>query len=171
MPNYGKPLAGLCTATALFLCSITGYPIPPPELPLADASLVYEGNVVLSPGSEVEVTGDGFASGAAVSISVYSEPQLLNEVVADSGGAISAVVGLPSDLPLGSHTISAIGVAPSGEARVLQVVIDVGPATLPFTGFDTLLTVVSGLGLLIAGFVLIRSTVYRRRLLPERPSA
>ena len=168
MPNYGKPLAGICAATALFLCTITGYPIPPPELPLADAPLSSPDGFVLDPGSEVEVTGDGFAPDAAVSISVYSTPLLLSEVVADVDGSISAVVKLPEDLALGSHTISAIGLAPSGEARALSLAVEVEPSALPFTGFDASLIVLSAIGLLFAGFVLIRSSVYGRPLLPER---
>lgn len=168
MPNYGKPLAGICAATALFLCTITGYPIPAKELPLSDAQLSSPDQLAFEPGSEVRITGDGFGANAAVSISVYSTPRLLSEVVADGDGSISAAVVLPADLEFGTHTISAIGLAPSGEARALSLAIEVGPSTLPFTGFDATVVVVTAIGSLVAGFVLIRSTVYRRPFLPDR---
>lgn len=170
MPNYGKPMAGICVATALYLCGVTGYPVAPAELPLAEESMTTAGNTVstFSPGDTFEVTGDGFQNGAAVTISIYSEPRLLSEVVAGTDGTIAAMVTIPSDSPIGDHTISAIGLSPSGNARVLALQITVSPSgSLPLTGFDTLRVMLVATGLLILGFVLIRSTVFGRRLLPK----
>lgn len=170
MPNYGTPMAGICLATALFLCGLTGYPVTPAELPLADANMTAVPDAsTFSPGDTFEVTGDGFRDGAAITISLYSDPLLLSEVVAAADGTMVAEVTIPPDAPPGNHTISAIGLAPSGDARALAMQIQVSSSgALPMTGLDTVGVLLIGLGLVVLGFVLIRSTVFGRPFLPSK---
>ena len=171
MPNYGRPFAGLCVATALVICGLTGYPVAPDVLAQATGTLNLEdgGSFMAVPsGSTFDVVGDGFGPGAAVTISVYSEPSLLAEVVADDAGTIRKVVQLPDGLAEGTHTVSAIGNSPDGDLWALQSEIVVVEAdTLPFTGFSLVGLTGAGILLVIVGFALIRSTVFGRRFLPR----
>ena len=168
MPNYGKPFAGLCVATAILICGLTGYPVAPDVLPEPTGSLELGSEATLVTGSPFVLTGGGFADGAAVTISVYSTPRLLAEVVADGSGMISTMVELPDDLAAGTHTVAALGNSSDGGVWSLQSEITVVDATaLPFTGFSVMAWTVAGILMLVGGFVLIRSVAFGRRLLPQ----
>lgn len=171
MPNYGRPFAGLCVAAALVICGLTGYPVASNVLPGATGTLELDGGgspPAMPTGSTFEVVGGGFGPGVAVTISVYSEPRLLAEVVADATGSIATSVQLPSGLTPGTHTVSAVGNGPDGELWALQSEIVVSAAdTLPFTGFSVVALTGAGILLMVVGFVVIRSTVFGRPVLPE----
>ncbi|MDX1450530.1 MAG: hypothetical protein R3246_15890 [Acidimicrobiia bacterium] len=168
--TYGQPFAGLCAATAILLCSLTGYPIAPSELPATTGTLDLNQpaeEAFVTPGATIELEGAGFAPGAAVTVSVYSEPQLLAEVVADPTGKIDVVVRLPVGLAAGDHTLTALGNSTDGSVWSLQSEITVVDATsLPFTGASLGGWILAGLGSIVVGFILIRS-VAGRRLLPD----
>lgn len=187
MPQYGGPLAGVCVSTAVFVCGAAGFPSAPAELPTSSGPLqmtTESGTTASVPmGSELVLEGDGYAGNASVSIVVYSEPTELGATVADETGRVTAVVDLPDDLT-GRHTVTAIGNGADGQPRALQMpieVIDVADAagagvadvpsgpldTLPRTGVSLAALFFGGLGMVVAGFVLVRSAVFRRKLLPE----
>jgi hypothetical protein len=117
------------------------------------------------------VYGTGYASDAAVNVSIYSSPVDLADVVADANGNVVASVTIPASLT-GPHTLSAIGNAPDGSARSLQASVNiVSPApgsigALPRTGIRVTALVTGGLGMILAGLVLVRTAAFRRRLLP-----
>ena len=171
MPNYGKPFAGLCVATAIFLCGLTGYPLAPDVLPPESGTLSMDGastGTVVSTGGIVTVYGSGFAPTAAVTISIHSTPRLLAQVVADDAGTISALVQLPPDLEAGEHTLAALGNGEAGGVWSLQAEITVVDATaLPFTGASVVGWTIAAFGLILGGFALIRSVGFGRRLLPR----
>lgn len=188
---YGKPIAGVCAATALFVCGVAGFPAPPATVPPSSAVLSLPGAIAtgstggapVAPGGSITLNGTGFEGNASITIAVYSTPRVLDHVVADSDGDVSATVTLPKDLS-GHHTLTAIGNGPDGTARALTAVLDISAAPiaqkpannkasavagpLASTGFATLSWTLGGLALLLGGFVLVRSTVFRRRLLPAR---
>lgn len=174
MPAYGKPLAGFCAATALFVCGATGFPVAPPGLPPATGSLALSGSTgsttTLAPGARVTVSGFGYASGASVTIAIYSSPDELAHVVADSSGKVDTSVTLPTTLT-GAHTLTAIGNTPGGSVQSLESAVEISAAgatgVLPFTGINVAGFVLGGFGMILAGFVLIRTAVFRRRLLPN----
>lgn len=165
MATYGKPFAGICVATAVFLCGLTGYPVPPEVLPTATGTFETGVSSTVAAGGSVELSGGGFLPGSAVSIALYSSPQLLSEVVADEAGRIYATVTVPTETPSGGHTISAVGLSATDEPHAIQVAVTiVEPDALPFTGGRLLVSMAGGLGLILAGFVLIRSAAFRRPL-------
>lgn len=176
MPAYGKPLAGFCAATALFLCGLAGFPLAPDTLPPATGSLqlsVEAGRpvVTLAPGATVQLAGGGFADEAAVTIAVYSDPTGLGTTTADTGGEIDTSVTLPGTL-VGEHTITALGNAPDGSAHSLQATVTLARAVpavgseLPVTGLRATAVAAGGLGLIVVGFAFIRTAVYRRKFRP-----
>ncbi|HET8590177.1 MAG TPA: hypothetical protein VFM01_11145 [Nakamurella sp.] len=171
---YGPPVAGFCIATALFTCGATGFPNPPAQLPPSSGTLTMSSGAqaTVAPGASLTLTGAGFASRARVTVAVYSSPQLLDHVVATSTGQVTATVTLPTDLR-GHHTVTAVGDGPADTAHVLEAAVDVQPATsstgsLAQTGFNALEWALGGLAMLVAGFALIRTVGFRRRLLPTR---
>lgn len=176
MPAYGKPLAGVCASTALFLCGLAGFPVAPDALPPATGSLVLSAGsstsaTTLLPGADIRLAGAGFADEAAVTVSVYSDPIGLGATTADTDGEIDTTVTLPDTL-LGRHTITALGNAPDGSAHSLQAKVILARAvpavgsTLPETGLRTAAFATSGLGMIVLGFALIRTAVYRRKFMP-----
>lgn len=171
---YGKPLAGVCVATALFVCGATGFPNPPSSVPPSSGTLVLAGgSTTVAPGATLTISGGGFAGDAAVTVAVYSSPQVLDHVVADASGSVAATVTLPSGLS-GQHTVTALGDGPGNVPHALTATVDVEAAvtgsgsSLPYTGFDVLEWTLGGLALILAGFALMRTAVFRRRLLPAR---
>jgi LPXTG-motif cell wall-anchored protein len=60
-------------------------------------------------GGTITVTGSGFIDGENVSITLHSTPVTLATVVADASGDISKSVNIPSDTPLGVHSIVLLG--------------------------------------------------------------
>ena len=175
MTIAGKPFAGVCVSTAVFVCSAAGFPVAPEELPTSSGELALDAEgdapLDLAPGAELTLTGDGFADYAAVTVAVYSSPTDLAHIVSDNDGAIDAVVALPATLR-GDHTVTAIGNGPQGEPVSLQADIAIEAAsaatatTLPQTGLSLAGMAIGGLGMLIAGFILVRSVVFRRKFLP-----
>ncbi len=178
MATYGKPLAGVCASTALFVCGVAGVPVAPAELAPANGALVLSASdngtpQVLRPGATVVLGGSGFADAAAINVSVYSTPVSLGNLVADDEGQFTTAVTLPKDLT-GRHTLSAIGNAPNGSGRSVQASVTlaadtpaaVGISQLPKTGIQAASAVLGAGGLLIVGFALIRTAGYRRRFMP-----
>lgn len=177
MTIAGKPFAGVCVSTAVFLCSAVGFPVAPEQLPPSSGELALDAEgddapLDLAPGADLTLTGDGFADYAAVTVAVYSSPTELAHVLSDDDGAIDAVVSLPESLR-GDHTVTANGNGPEGEPVSLQASISVEAAsattgaTLPKTGLSLAGMVIGGLGMLVAGFILVRTVVFRRKLLPN----
>ncbi len=152
------------------------------------ASAQYSGGLTASdttvkPGQPITVSGDGYAGGAQVTITLESHPVTLKTTTANSSGAFSESVTIPNDMEPGQHTIFARGAGASGGTRELSIPITVtgeggrggggvggGLATggaaeaaepveggdLAFTGRDiTLMVVVAG-GLLALGSGLLR---------------
>lgn len=173
--TYARPAAGFCVAAALFTCGATGFPDAPATLPPSSGQLVLGSNATttLAPGATVQVSGDGFASMAAVTVAVYSTPSTLGHVVADSTGHVDATVQLPNDLT-GTHTLTAVGNAPDNSGRAIEAQVQITSAgtaitdgaQLAYTGFDATAWALGALGMLVTGFILIRTTVFRRRFLP-----
>lgn len=171
--TIGKPAAGVCAATALFVCGVTGFPTPPGSVPASEGnlSLGSGSSATFAPGAKLQLSGAGFKSNAAVTVAMYSQPRQLGTTVASGAGAISTAVTLPTDLT-GTHTVVALGLAPDGTAHNVQarVTVAAGPgqiARLATTGANTAGMAAGALGMIVAGFALVRGARYRRPLLPR----
>ena len=173
---YGKA-AGLCLATALFICGVAGFPTPPSSLPASTGALMMtEGGggqaPSFTPGARIQVRGDGFAPGASVTVAIYSRPDALDRTVADALGAVDLTVRLPREIAPGAHTLVALGVGPDGAAVALTAPITVAKtvpgAELAYTGFNVLTYLAAGVLMLVVGLILLRTGIMRRQLLPAR---
>jgi hypothetical protein len=167
---YTKPLAGVCFATALFLCAPdNAAPIPPDQVPASrDGSLTLNGDnaaITVHSGDQVSVDGTGFIPNAIVSIVLYSAPSPLGAVVADESGDISATVTVTA--AAGTHTLVALGNSTTDDSRLLANSVTVAPSEptglLPGTGVELGLLLAAAVAALIAGLALVRTAVVRPR--------
>jgi hypothetical protein len=165
---YSRPLAGICLGTALFICAANGAPTPPAEgPPPADGALSINGQqrpLELSVGDRIEVSGDGFAAEANVTVAAYSAPTVLDEFVATDDGTAVTTIEVP-DLP-GAHTLVMIGNDPAGGSHVLSLDVTIaGPpdGALPATGTSIGLIVATGIGAVLLGAAALRGARIRGR--------
>jgi len=171
-----KPLAGFCVATAVFICAANGAPTPPAAVPPSgtwSGAVVVNGSTTpaaLHPGDTITVSGDGYAPDANVTFALYSEPTVLAEVVADGTGTATASATIPTDTPLGNHTVMSYGDDTAHAAHVLGTNVSVTSATavsvvgtLPYTGIRAGFLLAAGIVLLISGFALVRVAALRGR--------
>jgi hypothetical protein len=128
-------------------------PLPssvPANAPSMDSNLGGEDPVA---GGQITISGDGFQPFSTIVLAIYSAPRILGTATAGAGGAFSKTLTLP-DAYLGSHTLVASGLDPSGEPRymTLSVVIAAGGAGgLPVTGSPVALLLLIGSSLVTVG--------------------
>ncbi len=65
----------------------------------------------------------GFKPLTTTLVTLNSEPRLLGEVATDAEGGADYRIDIPTDLPAGAHTITVVGTAPDGSARLWVVPI------------------------------------------------
>jgi hypothetical protein len=141
--------------------------------PPASASIGLT-RTVLTAGSSDTVFATGFAkagqpgAGGTVQLTFCSTPTSIGTATIAADGTISQAVSIPTDAVDGQHVIQAVG--PNGEGGTTIVSTDltvVSPVTntsssLPFTGFDIVPVVLSGVLLIVVGGSLVLVT--RRRM-------
>tara|TARA_B100000902_G_scaffold312323_1_gene302431 strand:- start:175 stop:1086 length:912 start_codon:yes stop_codon:yes gene_type:complete len=93
-------------------------PVPPVEI-------VPVGREV-EPGSNYTVSGSGFTPGSTATSTLYSDPVFLGSGVADERGRVSIDVEIPSDTPLGDHTLELSGLSFEGEETAITTPIVIG---------------------------------------------
>jgi len=129
-----------------------------------------------SPGQTITIQGQTFAEGATATVVLNSDPVTLGSATANAAGQIVLQATIPTDTPLGSHTLVASGQAPNGQTLSLSLAIEVVPAqgggtgtsggNLPRTGDSTSLPLAKvGLGLLAVGGVIYSIAAKRRKAL------
>ncbi len=155
-----KALSALGIAAVWTLMSVPAfaqdYPGEPSPLEVSDSTVSAGGTTTLS--------GSGCGADEAVSITLAGDE--IGSTTADSTGAFSAAVTIPSSTPAGTYTLA----ASCGGSVVGTTTITVSGSgsgaesgsTLPFTGANVLPGLGIGLGLVVAGGVLLWS-VRRRR--------
>lgn len=171
--TLGKPVAGFCAATALFVCGAAGFPTPPSSAPPATAALSLGGvsTTSLVAGQQLDLSADGFAANAAITVVQYSEPTPLGTAVADGAGRLATRVSLDPDLS-GTHTIVAMGLAPDGSGMAVTSEVTIasrsvspsGASELAWTGVQTLPWVGGSILALLSGGALIRAAKGRPTL-------
>jgi hypothetical protein len=80
---------------------------------------------VLHRGDLVKLEGGGFVPGTAIVITFHSAPTLVGRAVADSKGAFTATVGVPTSAAGGTHHFDAAGMTPSGQIADQVATVDV----------------------------------------------
>ncbi|HET6950834.1 MAG TPA: hypothetical protein VFI47_10690 [Acidimicrobiales bacterium] len=132
-----------------------------------------------TPGQTIDIEARTFRTGGSVDIVLTSDPVTLASGAADAAGVVALQGTIPTDTPLGAHTITASGPAPDGSSLTLSLSINVvsadgaGGATaparaasgsLPRTGQDSTLPLARiGLGLAAAGGILTAVAAKRRK--------
>ncbi len=76
-------------------------------------------------GSDITVSGDGFAPAVTVEISLRSQPTRLANVTTDSAGMFSEKVAIPSNAPLGHQQLRALGPGSDGQPLLLTADISI----------------------------------------------
>jgi hypothetical protein len=108
-----------------------------------------------APGQAIVVKGSGYAPYSSVTITIYSSPQVLATVQADSAGAFEQAVTVPEGLPTGTHSFVAAGVDKNGNVRALRLDVTVAATgsggNLPITGPAVIWLIVAGFALTLAG--------------------
>jgi hypothetical protein len=84
-------------------------------------NLNSDGRLVLDAKSMASFSGTGFAPNTKVVIWLFSEPYELGSVLTDSFGSFEGNLPLPSDIPVGDHTVQLNGLTPNGEDRSVSV--------------------------------------------------
>ncbi|TPW71557.1 GH92 family glycosyl hydrolase [Schumannella sp. 10F1B-5-1] len=87
------------------ILAVTAKPTTPPE-GSCTVSISVE---IARPGDTFQVTISGFLAGERVRIILHSDPIVLAEAQANGDGVLTTSVSLPSDVPLGDHTIEVVG--------------------------------------------------------------
>lgn len=146
----------LFAALAVAVLAVLGLSLPatadsyPPAGVHVVAGVVSDTTV--AEGDPVTFSGGGFAAGALVRISV--DGVQTTTVTADGAGAFSVTLTLKG---LGAHVLAASGLEAGGRVRVVSATVNVVAAQsgsgggLPFTGSETYLALLGGLGLVAVG--------------------
>ncbi|WP_084079486.1 lamin tail domain-containing protein [Demequina sp. NBRC 110057] len=101
-------------------------------------------------GGTLRVEGGGFAPGERVVFTLHSDPIVLGAVTADADGAVAVTLAIPTDAPLGEHTLVAEG-ATSGISGSATLVVTAADGSLPTTGpSDAWITAAVAAALLVA---------------------
>lgn len=120
------------------------------------------GNLILNDDRVVQFSGTGFAPGSPVKVWLFSDPFSLGKVVTDAQGNFVGSSKLPSNVPVGEHTVQLNGLSKDGQVRSVALGVVVQPTALPSppVGFDLsgLLNIlwVLAFGVLIWFFILWR---------------
>src|SRR5262245_12049218 len=167
-------IKGLIFATALAVVAFAA-PAGAQQYPPAVNFLTIS-DTTPSPGQTITITGQTFAAGSSVTVTLFSDPVVLASSTADASGRIALQVTIPTNTPLGSHTIGVDGTAPDGTPLSLSAAIQVVPAegaggtggggsgNLPRTGDDSSIPLAKlGLALAAVGGVVTAIAAQRRK--------
>lgn len=137
----------------------------------AKGQVVTSGST-LTPGAKLTLTGNGFAPDEVVSITVHSTTFDLGSATADSTGAVTASVTLPTSLLASTHVVTLSSASNQVTFSFTVAAAPVGSGTgsgtgsgsgngLPHTGGDSMPVGLGALALIGAGALIV--TVARRR--------
>jgi hypothetical protein len=104
-----------------------------------------------APGEAIELSGSGYEPGSRITITIESDPLVLDTVTADASGAFRVMVNLPADFPLGAHTLKSTGPAPGGGVLVLSQPLAITADGTPLTSTGADRTTTALVAALIAG--------------------
>ena len=168
-------LAAIAISVGLLLgaFSVTAYAYGPTTPTLTLTLTIGSGNV-----DTVNVVLSGFTPGELVNVQVFSTPQELGTITANSAGAVSQTFTLPAGLPAGLHTVVATGetsgltasaqftltspsAAPSSATTTAPAAV-APSSSLPTTGINAALGVAVGAGAIAFGGLLVIAARRRR---------
>jgi LPXTG-motif cell wall-anchored protein len=170
-------IKGLIAATALAVVAFAA-PAGAQQYPPAVNSLTIS-DTTPSPGQTITIVGQTFAQGSSATVTLFSDPVVLGSATADASGIVALQATIPTNTPLGSHTLVVDGTAPDGTPLSLSASITVVPADgtgtpsggsgsssddLPRTGDDASLPLAKlGLALAAVGGLITAVAAKRRK--------
>ncbi|ROS31309.1 discoidin domain-containing protein [Cellulomonas sp. PhB150] len=104
-------------------------------------------------GGTLTVRATGLEPGEAVEVWLHSTPVLLTQGEADADGGVEVVATVPTETPVGSHTVVVRGVGSGAEGSAVLRVVAAGD--LAATGGDVGGLALAGVITLLAGLVLL----------------
>jgi hypothetical protein len=171
----GKTLAARATAQAVLALGLPMYPLIGIDAPVEPSTTIALSSSSVSQGGTVTVTGNGFASGEKVKVTVASDPVTVGEPVAGDSGVASQSFVLPSSIGPGSHTVTLLGET-SGvtisapltvtAAQTGSTTSTTAKASIVRTGNDTTDQAQLAFGLVAVGAALVLATRRRRIIYP-----
>jgi hypothetical protein len=121
-----------------------------------------EGHLRLTGGDSVSVEGAGFAADQDVEVWMFSTPQLLGTVKADSNGRVVENIKLPSMLEEGNHRFVVDGTSATGADALVTLGVIVGYESSGLSTTGKLLIALP-IGLAIIVGLVIPTTLRRRK--------
>lgn len=174
LPFLPRALVALMSGVLVLLLGVTHAWAQSSE-PVSTGSLqsgTIDPGEEVQPGTEITLSGSGFAPGAQIDIVIESDPIHLGTASADATGFFEATVTIPTTgLSVGDHTLKATGPDATGGLRVLSIPVEVvgsagaaapgprptGPG-LPVTGSVVLPLAALGVAAVVGGALLIQRT-------------
>lgn len=156
------------------MSSVTAYAYGPTTPSITITVTIGSGNV-----DTVTVDVSGFTPGEIINVQVFSTPQELGTMTANSAGAASQTFTLPAGLPAGVHTVVATGetsgltasaqftltspsAAPASATTTTAPAAAAPSSSLPTTGINAALGVAIGAGAIALGGLLVIAARRRR---------
>jgi hypothetical protein len=121
-----------------------------------------EGNLRVTGGDSVSVEGSGFAANQDVEVWMFSTPQLLATVKADSNGKVVENIKLSTMLPEGNHRFVVDGQSAAGGEALVTLGVIVGYESAGLSMMGKLLITLPIAFAILAGLI-IPTTLRRRR--------
>ncbi|WP_032379714.1 VWA domain-containing protein [Rhodococcoides fascians] len=123
--------------------------------PWASAAGIYEA------GGEATIDADGFAPSSTVVFRIDSVSRTLASARADDNGHVHAALAIPSDIPIGSHHIHALGADTEGND------LDVSTSVRLLPKYSNLALLATFAGLLLVALGGLGRRIHKRRLPSE----
>jgi LPXTG-motif cell wall-anchored protein len=151
-----RQLKMLCASSAVSLAVLSLI------APAAHAAYGGDGGLTISPtsvhaGGSIKVESTGWKPSSSVTITLHSDPVVLDTVTSDASGNVSATATIPAGTDAGAHTIVATGSGTSGSPQELTSNLTVmaasggGGGSLPRTGAAVAALAMVGLALFGGG--------------------
>ncbi|MEY2473129.1 MAG: hypothetical protein QOK28_2458 [Actinomycetota bacterium] len=172
----GKTLAARATSQAVLALGLPMYPLIGEAAPVEPSTTIALSSNSVPTGGTVTVTGNGFASGEKVKVTVASDPVVVGEPVAGDSGVASQSFVLPASVGAGSHTVTLLGetsgvtisaplTVTAAQTASTTTSTTVKPSIVR-TGSDTTDQAQIAVGLVATGAALLLATRRRRIIYP-----
>ena len=122
--------------------------------PAAEPGVLTLSTTIVRAGGSFVASGQGFEAGEDITLTLFSTPTYLGTVSADSAGAFSTVVTVPSGIPAGTHTLQAVG-ATSGVVATGSIIVLAAGSGMAATGVSATGSLLLMLVLLTVGAALV----------------
>lgn len=104
------------------------YPPLPADVEISDTTLV--------PGQTFVLSGSGWLPGSTVDVTLFSDPVHLGSAEVGADTVFSTALELPESTEPGTHTLEVAGTSDDGDARTVELTVEVLAAGSDVTEFE-----------------------------------